>query len=363
MPPFIGQATIQAPANETPKQLALLGETLGNALEQRRNKMAVQEVGKAFQSGDLPAAQKAAFRLGRPDLALRITSTIQQQKQFAASQALAQQRLGIAQSQLGLAQNADARAQVAADQSAAMHGAKMNFIQGLSGGAPQPAPNPYYDVPARGGGFGSAPQAGIGPNIQSELAAGALGMPQVAQTLRAERTYARDQDKKSGFDDYKSRISAEAGLRKEFTTISKDFIKVRDAHRRVEASAKDPSAAGDLALIFNYMKVLDPGSTVREGEFATAQNSGGIPARVQAMYNSVIRGERLDISIRNDFVSRSKSLFESQKQQHDATRKQFRAIAERIGLTPDNVVVDFGSAGLSESPSGTPPPPPGFVEQ
>jgi len=33
------------------------------------------------------------------------------------------------------------------------------------------------------------------------------------------------------------------------------------------------------------MKILDPGSVVREGEFATAQNSAGIPERIRAKYN------------------------------------------------------------------------------
>ena len=38
-----------------------------------------------------------------------------------------------------------------------------------------------------------------------------------------------------------------------------------------------PDAAGDMALIFSYMKMLDPNSTVREGEYATAQDAGSIP--------------------------------------------------------------------------------------
>ena len=47
-------------------------------------------------------------------------------------------------------------------------------------------------------------------------------------------------------------------LRGEFTNLSKEFIKQRDSFNRIEASAKDHSAAGDLALIFNFMKLLDP---------------------------------------------------------------------------------------------------------
>ena len=59
-----------------------------------------------------------------------------------------------------------------------------------------------------------------------------------------------------------------------FEANSSDFFKVRDAFNRVVTSAEDPSAAGDLALIFNFMKTLDPGSVVRESEFSTAAQAG-----------------------------------------------------------------------------------------
>ena len=56
---------------------------------------------------------------------------------------------------------------------------------------------------------------------------------------------------------------------------------MREAYGRIHA-AKDapPSGASDIALLYGYMKVLDPGSTVREGEFATASNAGGIPDKI-----------------------------------------------------------------------------------
>ena len=133
----------------------------------------------------------------------------------------------------------------------------------------------------------------------------------------------------------------ESKLRKEFDTASKDFIKVRDAHTRVITAADDPSPAGDLALIFNYMKVLDPGSTVREGEFATAQNSGGVDDRARALYNQVVNGTRLSPSQRADFVNRSGRLFEGQLQNQQASEERFRGLAKRAEVDPQNVVFEF----------------------
>lgn len=141
--------------------------------------------------------------------------------------------------------------------------------------------------------------------------------------------------------------------RKEFTDLSKDFFKQRDAFGRIQASATNPSAAGDLALIFNFMKVLDPGSTVREGEFATAESSGSVPARTIALYNKVLRGERLAPEQRADFLSRGEALFGSANAQHAVRIQAFTGLSERFGIDPQNVVLDLGLAEQEAVKEGT----------
>ena len=134
-------------------------------------------------------------------------------------------------------------------------------------------------------------------------------------------------------------------LRSQLQELSKSFFDVRDSYNRIEASANNPSAAGDLALIFNYMKILDPKSVVREGEFANAQNTGSIPQIIWASYNRVLEGERLSPGMRGDFLSRSRDLFESQRATQSRTEAAYMALAERLGLRPENVVLDLGSKG------------------
>ena len=135
---------------------------------------------------------------------------------------------------------------------------------------------------------------------------------------------------------------AENELRDELNKLSGPFTQVRDALGRIRASANNPTAAGDLALIFNYMKVLDPGSTVREGEFATAQNSAGLPDRLRAKYNSVVNGERLEAGQRSDFVSRAEELYSSQAAIQKQQENEYRRIAKNRRANPENVVIDRG---------------------
>lgn len=133
-------------------------------------------------------------------------------------------------------------------------------------------------------------------------------------------------------------------LRGEYLKQSKDYIEQSSAYQRVLDSSSNPSAAGDLALIFNYMKVLDPGSTVREGEFANAENSGGIPDRIRAQYNKVRSGERLSDVQRSDFVDRAGRLYKGAQSLHGARVKFYSDLAESRDLPVQDVVPSIGVA-------------------
>ena len=149
-----------------------------------------------------------------------------------------------------------------------------------------------------------------------------------------------------------SDISKEAwdkskSIRGEFVAIPavKSFSEQAQAFGRIVASADSPSPAGDLALIFNFMKVLDPGSTVREGEFANAQNAGGVDDRVRGLYNQIINGQRLSETQRADFVGRAESLYKNAEQGYKQTEKFYKGLAQRAGLKPEDVIPDYRYGG------------------
>lgn len=135
-------------------------------------------------------------------------------------------------------------------------------------------------------------------------------------------------------------VKNEATLRDDFTKAAKPFTEQRDAYARIRASATNPSPAGDIALLFNYLKVLDPGSTVRESEFQTVATSGGLPARVQSIYNKMVNGMLPD-EVRADVVGRSGMLFNTAVRNHKRLEAQYSDIANRYGMDPRNVVIDI----------------------
>jgi len=152
-------------------------------------------------------------------------------------------------------------------------------------------------------------------------------------------------------------IDNEAKIRAEFIKGADEFVKVRDAYGRIQASAKDPSAAGDLALIFSYMKILDPGSVVREQEFANAQNAAGVPDQVRNMYNKVLSGERLAPNQRADFTGRAGKLYKQQLQSFRGTEKLYQNISKGYGFDTSRTVPDL-SLGVTgdemSAPARTP---------
>jgi hypothetical protein len=126
-------------------------------------------------------------------------------------------------------------------------------------------------------------------------------------------------------------------LRKEATAQLSEYQKFGDAWGRVQEAAMNPSPANDIALIFAYMKILDPASAVREGEFATAANAGSIPQRVWARYNKLMRGEELNAEQRNDFLSSAYGLVRSQHRNAQRIVDRYGNLAAGYGVNPKAV--------------------------
>ncbi|MBE3139370.1 MAG: hypothetical protein IMZ53_02180, partial [Thermoplasmata archaeon] len=110
----------------------------------------------------------------------------------------------------------------------------------------------------------------------------------------------------------KDKIGIADTYRKEFNSLSAPYREIRDSYKKIESAAKDPSPAGDIAIIFNYMKILDPTSVVREGEFATAEKAAGVPVAVRNLWNKLITGEKIAFN-RSDYVDTARKLYKTQE--------------------------------------------------
>jgi hypothetical protein len=143
-------------------------------------------------------------------------------------------------------------------------------------------------------------------------------------------------------------------LRKGFERDTKTYNDVRVSHRGLESSLGRGDAAGDLAAIFAFMKSLDPGSTVREGEFANAQNAAGVDSRITNWYNQLKSGTRLSPAQRQQFLETSAGILKGHQADYDETVRAYEADADYYKIPKDRIVRRHGEGG-----GGGAQPPPG----
>jgi GH24 family phage-related lysozyme (muramidase) len=124
---------------------------------------------------------------------------------------------------------------------------------------------------------------------------------------------------------------------KEFEDASSGFLDTQAAFGRIHSVADSATAAGDLALIFNFMKMLDPGSVVRESEFRSAEQAKSWLARTEkdglvipSSVKTAIQkadpdqsGAFLLPSQRQDFLSQARNIYDSNVDSQVRRQDQF----------------------------------------
>lgn len=109
----------------------------------------------------------------------------------------------------------------------------------------------------------------------------------------------------------------------------------------VSFGASGGQGVADVALIFSFMKMLDPGSVVRESEFANAQNTAGVPERIRVVWNKLLRGDKLSQQQRDKFMSLAKDFMQSAQEEAMMARTKLMPMIRDYKLTADNI---FGNA-------------------
>ena len=169
--------------------------------------------------------------------------------------------------------------------------------------------------------------------------------------------------------DPEKRISIQDGWRDKFVAGAKDFGIQSQFFRNMKGLSKLATAQADIGIVFSYMKLLDPGSTVREGEQATARNSPGVPERIRNMYNRALTDDAplfgdTESPTRGKFIDAAQVLYDNAKQDVLNSGKFYVNMAEKGGLDPESVVApvggltykDFLDSQESQAPSENPEP-------
>ena len=148
--------------------------------------------------------------------------------------------------------------------------------------------------------------------------------------------------------------ATEMKMADDYRAQSKDFKAASDAYAQITATLADAttSPAATLAAATKFMKILDPGSVVRESELGMALAASGIIDRGLNYIEILKRGKVLTPTQAADFKAISGKMYQAAQQVQQTIDADYQAKAKTYGLRPEMVtqnlgqnakVVDFGS--------------------
>tara|TARA_R100001594_G_scaffold148324_1_gene203242 strand:- start:1468 stop:2694 length:1227 start_codon:yes stop_codon:yes gene_type:complete len=106
----------------------------------------------------------------------------------------------------------------------------------------------------------------------------------------------------------------------------------------------DGQGAKDLALIFGFMKMLDPRSVVREGEFTMASQTGGQASYYEAKIAGILSGQKLTAKERRNLMRIARSQFMQAKDSILTTKDSYQKMYghyNKMNINPVYRGVDY----------------------
>lgn len=154
--------------------------------------------------------------------------------------------------------------------------------------------------------------------------------------------------KATGGVDPEKKFAQEEKIRKEWQGRSKVYNELQGTYSNIESSSTANTGAGDIALITSFMKMLDPGSVVRETEFATARDTAGLFTQLENRLQKAKDGQLLKPEQRKQYVDLAKQYLNAAQKKADQEKKDLNIVVKNYKLNPQNV---FGEERAPETPA------------
>ena len=129
-------------------------------------------------------------------------------------------------------------------------------------------------------------------------------------------------------------------MRKEFESLPnyKAYQSAAPVYKAMIDTAGTDSKASDLNLVYGLGKIMDPNSVVREGEMVMVNNTSSLPDWLAGAINAVNGGSRLEPATRTAILNEAKNRISSYRSVLDNDVNQYRGIAQRRGMNPDDIL-------------------------
>lgn len=154
----------------------------------------------------------------------------------------------------------------------------------------------------------------------------------------------------------------EQDLRKEYASRDETnrYLVIRDRYREMKSALERGGGFGDTTAIYAYIKMLDPTSSVMEGEQATARNAPGIAETTRAYLNSLLtdaRGGKYTDDARKQLLDEGRSIYNGTAAKQREINAIFERSARAYKIDPTRVLVpvEDDPAAAPAAPQASPP--------
>lgn len=132
----------------------------------------------------------------------------------------------------------------------------------------------------------------------------------------------------------------EMKLRGEFKSepVYKAYTEMQSAYGQINDGLNSESPAGDLAAATKFMKLLDPGSVVRESELGMAMSATGMLDKAKNYAELRMSGKKLTPDQRKDFKQVSDALFSTATSVYNQKRGELVQQGSGYGLNAERAL-------------------------
>jgi hypothetical protein len=114
--------------------------------------------------------------------------------------------------------------------------------------------------------------------------------------------------------------------------VYKEYQGMKSAFSQIQESLKKANPIGDVAAATKIMKLLDPGSVVRESELGIAMAASGKMDRLTNYVDMYKNGTLLTPSQRNEFNALATELFAASSKAYNDKRNEYAGFGAKYGI-------------------------------
>lgn len=126
--------------------------------------------------------------------------------------------------------------------------------------------------------------------------------------------------------------------------VTKASQSMDDHYRRI-AGVETKTPAGQMSMVFAYMKMLDDGSVVRESEYATAARTAGLYDRAATYMEKLKNGTILSPQQIEEFKQSAEQIMNEVRKKQSDFDTEYKGLAEAYGMNPERVAYGVGFKG------------------